>query len=344
MPLRVFHFDVNSVPCSTVQRVAGETLACIDKLCTTAHNHHVQSFTAPMRGFACSVLPLTTTFFTTTMHHHHHRHHHNHCHHDNDVLLNMQQLAHQTDMMSDPRFVAAFSHLAPAVIRVGGITADWAYYEGFHAEPATSDHSRHPSRLVGRDEADMARSKRTTDDTTALINSTRSTARVRTRGYWPTSEFNLTFATFMQLHDFAAASGLSLMFDLNELHGECATLFIHIWHMPCFTLRARINIEPFICLIINVSLSTSDFTMTACSSFIIHTASCSLTVGPSALDVYTCLACCVVQALTPILIRSLNRSQLPIAEARVPDQPGMPGMVQGQVGHVQRQGFLAAAA
>lgn len=123
--------------------------------------------------------------------------------------------------MSDPRFVTAFSHLAPAVIRVGGITADWAYYEGF-------DQPHHPARIVDRDEEDTARSKRVI----TLTRSARSTARVRTRGYWPTSEFNLTFATFMQLHDFAAASGLSLMFDLNELHGERANLFaVHRAHI-----------------------------------------------------------------------------------------------------------------
>jgi len=109
-------------------------------------------------------------------------------------------------MMGDPRFVAAFSHLAPAVIRVGGITADWALYTGFG--PTDQRNDVEAVAEAGRDDSN-------------------STARARqgqlVKGYWPTSEFNLTFATFMKLHDFAGATGLSLMFDLNELHGLSPT-------------------------------------------------------------------------------------------------------------------------
>jgi len=80
--------------------------------------------------------------------------------------------------------VAAASHLAPAVIRVGGITADWVKY--------TDDGGRQPLRHGVQ---------------------SGSTG-------WPTEERNLTMSTFMVLYDFMAAANLSLLFDLNELHGR----------------------------------------------------------------------------------------------------------------------------
>ena len=44
-------------------------------------------------------------------------------------------------------------------------------------------------------------------------------------GYWPTSEKNLSVSMFSQLTDFMAASNMSLLFMLNELHGrDCHTV------------------------------------------------------------------------------------------------------------------------
>lgn len=119
----------------------------------------------------------------------------------------MDQMRGQTDMMADPRFVAAVSHLAPAVIRVGGITADWARYTGF--EP--------PSRHTRTGEISA------TDQHHTVASGSQPEGGPTLRGYWPTSEFNLTFATFMKLHKFVAATNLSLMFDINE---------VGTWHTP----------------------------------------------------------------------------------------------------------------
>jgi hypothetical protein len=91
--------------------------------------------------------------------------------------------------LSDPAYIAIASHLAPAIVRVGGITADWAYY--------VIDSEGHET----------------------------ATKAPQLEGYWPTSEQNFTTAQFTQLLNFFNASGLRLLFDLNELHGRnCQTI------------------------------------------------------------------------------------------------------------------------
>lgn len=123
---------------------------------------------------------------------------------------------------NDTRFRLAASHLSPAVVRVGGITADWVRYTGFAdaetrpppsstSEPAAAtsagtDHKGHGLRrgLWGRHPGGHSNTL---------------------GGYWPTEERNLTLDVFTQLYDFMAAANLSLMLDLNELHGRnCHTL------------------------------------------------------------------------------------------------------------------------
>ena len=94
----------------------------------------------------------------------------------------------------DPRFVRIASHLSPAVIRVGGITADFMRYT------AGTNSS---SRVRGADSEPV----------------------VRVGGSsWPTSERNLSIDTLLNLTASLAAANLSLMLDLNELHGrDCHT-------------------------------------------------------------------------------------------------------------------------
>ena len=105
----------------------------------------------------------------------------------------------------DPRLIRAASHLSPAVIRVGGITADFVQYTpddhptGRPTEPA-------PPRALPMP---MGR-----------------TAKRPMKGFWPTGpEGNLSIGFLGNLTDFFAAANLSLMLDLNELHGrDCHTV------------------------------------------------------------------------------------------------------------------------
>lgn len=95
----------------------------------------------------------------------------------------------------DQRFRLASSHLSPAVIRVGGITADWVHYSGFGPDNQTNAASEKPVQGA-------------------------APGPYRRLGYWPTKEENLTANTVVALYDFLAAANLSLMLDLNELHGR----------------------------------------------------------------------------------------------------------------------------
>jgi hypothetical protein len=95
--------------------------------------------------------------------------------------------------MNDTRFATAARGLAPALLRVGGITADWVRYVGMNGAPprAVSAHAPLPPH------------------TPAL------------GGYWPTAPVNLTArGDFAALLSFARAANFSLMFTLNELYGR----------------------------------------------------------------------------------------------------------------------------
>jgi hypothetical protein len=93
------------------------------------------------------------------------------------------QFAH---LHNDPRLIAIASHLAPGVLRVGGITADWVRY------PGDGD------SFGGSGGGD--------------------------NGFWPAQPMNLTTAGFASLASFASAANLSLLFDLNELYGRNCSL------------------------------------------------------------------------------------------------------------------------
>lgn len=90
--------------------------------------------------------------------------------------------------MADPRFAATAKHLAPAVIRVGGITGDWVRYVNLSGELDVSAPPAQYTHTLG--------------------------------GYWPTQETNLSLAMFTTLYDFMTAADLKLLFMLNELHGR----------------------------------------------------------------------------------------------------------------------------
>ena len=99
--------------------------------------------------------------------------------------------------LSDPALIKAATALAPAIVRVGGITADWVTYVGMDAEdgggasPPQQSPSRTGSRLAD----------------------------------WPTRPNNLTMTDFSTLLSFFEATGLLLLFDLNELAGrDCQTI------------------------------------------------------------------------------------------------------------------------
>lgn len=84
--------------------------------------------------------------------------------------------------LTDARFVRAASGLAPATVRIGGITGDWLrYVSSSPAFPLPSP---------------------------------------PTAGYWPSAPENFTYAQFDTMLGFFAATNLSLMFMLSELYGR----------------------------------------------------------------------------------------------------------------------------
>ena len=105
-------------------------------------------------------------------------------------------------MANDTRFLRAASSLAGSVVRVGGITADWTYYAGFaggeaeEAPPQPLPLSR--GAIVPRGAAVRAGAA---------------------PPFWPSAPANFTRASFETLLAFFNATGLKLVFDLNELLG-----------------------------------------------------------------------------------------------------------------------------
>lgn len=98
----------------------------------------------------------------------------------------MWQVVDFLPTLSDPRGVAIAAHLAPSVLRVGGITADWVRWtfdgDDASAPPAASDGPL--------------------------------------RGSWPSAPRNVSVGFVHNLTRFAASANLSLLLDLNELLGR----------------------------------------------------------------------------------------------------------------------------
>jgi hypothetical protein len=92
--------------------------------------------------------------------------------------------------ISDPRAHAIASALAPGVVRVGGITADWLFYTALGADERASPLPSlpPPAPALG--------------------------------GFWPTQPRNVTLAALRELIRWHDAAGLSLLFDLSELTGR----------------------------------------------------------------------------------------------------------------------------
>ena len=115
--------------------------------------------------------------------------------------------------LSDTRFRTIASHLSPATIRVGGITGDFVKYTQIPSSNK-SDHSGNTANAASVLPHTRTKSKKAARSMPS-----------KSLGSWPTAEKNLSMPMFSQLTDFMAASNLSLMFMLNELHGrDCHTI------------------------------------------------------------------------------------------------------------------------
>ena len=93
-----------------------------------------------------------------------------------------------------------FVHSRPPLLRVGGISADWVRYTNATADPRSAGGEGGKRRRQPQSElAGLA-------------------------PYWPKSQRNLSLPMLRQLTSFVAAANLSLLFDLDELHGrDCHT-------------------------------------------------------------------------------------------------------------------------
>jgi hypothetical protein len=105
--------------------------------------------------------------------------------------------------MKDPVFIAAASHLAPSIVRVGGISADFFKYTNLNSNP--------PSQ------ANVATSSRTVPYPRRLPADNNN---IGAGGWWPSHESNFSADAFTTLSTFLSRSGNTLMLTLNELHGR----------------------------------------------------------------------------------------------------------------------------
>ena len=95
----------------------------------------------------------------------------------------------QPGALADSRLTTAARGLAPATIRVGGITGDWLRY--------TAD-----------------------DGSSAGAAGAGAAGAPGLGGFWPTAPQNFSYANFSSLLTFVRASDFSLMFMLSELYGR----------------------------------------------------------------------------------------------------------------------------
>lgn len=85
---------------------------------------------------------------------------------------------------ASPELLARLKMYTPALLRVGGITADWIAYNG-------------TARGAGR-----------------------ASAAGQLRGFWPTADRNVSMEQFRTLSAFVGQAGFTFLFDLNELFGR----------------------------------------------------------------------------------------------------------------------------
>lgn len=105
----------------------------------------------------------------------------------------MWQMFNYLADLNDPAYIALGSHLSGATVRVGGITADWTTYDlESTGEGEGADHNLHAQPLD--------------------------------KDVWPLPERNITIANFKSLLSYFSATGMRVIFDLNELHGRQCNL------------------------------------------------------------------------------------------------------------------------
>jgi hypothetical protein len=113
--------------------------------------------------------------------------------------------------LTDTRLIKAASSLAGSPIRVGGITCDWVRYVIDSAGDDGSTLSSAPPR-------------RSAEDIQRLLDGPRRSHNNNLGDFWPTAPENITTTQWRTLYDFFAATGMKLLFDLNELYGrDCNT-------------------------------------------------------------------------------------------------------------------------
>jgi hypothetical protein len=117
----------------------------------------------------------------------------------------MWQMFQYIPHMGEKAFVAAVSNLAPAVVRVGGITADWTVYNLSGNASARGDDVR-----AGGNKA----------------------SRAPFGGFWPDAPISFTAAHFETLFKFFESTGLQLIFDLNELFGRTCNATVPVPYNP----------------------------------------------------------------------------------------------------------------
>jgi hypothetical protein len=121
-------------------------------------------------------------------------------------------------MRDDARLAEAARPLAGSVVRVGGITADWTFYADF---AAGSGAAAVPAAPVAP--AAQAQARPLADGFVV------PRAGAADAPFWPSAPANLTRASFLTLLGFMNTTGLSLLFDLNELLGRNCS----VTHQPC---------------------------------------------------------------------------------------------------------------
>jgi len=107
------------------------------------------------------------------------------------VGLEMYSFLSTETVLSNTTFQKAASALAPAFLRIGGITGDWTNYTFPYGKARKSQSRRTRARQYGN--------------------------------YWPYSDREFRDSDLDTLLNFTESTGLDLLFDVNELYGRtCA--------------------------------------------------------------------------------------------------------------------------